>query len=283
MNIPEGYKLVPLELLTRYVESVEGHGYGFEGDDEMRAILDAPVPPQADAQPVACEHEWTDDGEFLLVCTKCGAQENHEPYGWVQTRGDAINRFTQEWDIVEAWEEQGFEYKAMYDHADAGEVERLKALSVTNIMLDVVPGEEGMGEEVYAKSVEEVEEALGAMGLKIEDLMTEPDTLRAQLAEWGALLKQAGDVIHIMTGHDSYPRLRHQYGEKWWEPIDELRGKIRAALSASAEPEAMNFDQARMETALAGKREAMPEGLSREQFREWMLHQADYFKTEKGE
>lgn len=26
-----------------------------------------------------CAHEWTDDGEFLLVCTKCGTQENHDP------------------------------------------------------------------------------------------------------------------------------------------------------------------------------------------------------------
>ena len=64
-----------------------------------------------------CDHEWTDDGEFNLHCTKCGKQENHEPYGWVQTRGNAINRFTQEWDVVEEWEAQGFEYKAMFDAA----------------------------------------------------------------------------------------------------------------------------------------------------------------------
>lgn len=69
-------------------------------------------------EPVACAHEWTDDGEFTLTCTKCGKTENHEPYGWVQTRGNAINHFTQEWDVVESWEDQGFEYKAMFDHAD---------------------------------------------------------------------------------------------------------------------------------------------------------------------
>lgn len=28
---------------------------------------------------VACNHEWTDDGEHLLVCTACGAQEDHNP------------------------------------------------------------------------------------------------------------------------------------------------------------------------------------------------------------
>ena len=66
----------------------------------------------------ACAHEWTDDGEFTLTCTKCGKTESHEPYGWVQTRGNAINHFTQEWDVVESWEDQGFEYKAMFDHAE---------------------------------------------------------------------------------------------------------------------------------------------------------------------
>lgn len=28
-------------------------------------------------EPVACNHEWTDDGQFLLVCTTCGAQEDY--------------------------------------------------------------------------------------------------------------------------------------------------------------------------------------------------------------
>ncbi|WP_248769120.1 hypothetical protein [Pseudomonas sp. MWU12-2345] len=73
---------------------------------------------QPQGEPVACAHEWTDDGEFTLVCTKCGAQENHEPYGWVQTRGNAINAFTQEWDVVQEWDDQGFEYKAMFDRAE---------------------------------------------------------------------------------------------------------------------------------------------------------------------
>lgn len=73
---------------------------------------------QRQGEAAACAHEWTDDGEFTLTCTKCGKTENHEPYGWVQTRGNAINHFTQEWDVVESWEDQGFEYKAMFDHAE---------------------------------------------------------------------------------------------------------------------------------------------------------------------
>lgn len=36
---------------------------------------------QHQCEPAACAHQWTDDGEFLLVCTECGAQENHAP-GW---------------------------------------------------------------------------------------------------------------------------------------------------------------------------------------------------------
>ena len=74
--------------------------------------------PKHQGEPVVCAHEWTDDGEFTLTCTKCGKTENHEPYGWVQTRGNAINHFTQEWDVVESWEDHGFEYKALFDHAE---------------------------------------------------------------------------------------------------------------------------------------------------------------------
>lgn len=73
---------------------------------------------QPQGGPVDCAHEWSDDGEFTLTCTKCDKTENHEPYGWVQTRGNAINHFTQEWDVVEAWEAQGFEYKAMFDRSE---------------------------------------------------------------------------------------------------------------------------------------------------------------------
>lgn len=94
------------DLLNRMCQDQVSIGvYG----DELRALLDAPA---------HCAHEWTDDGEFTLTCTECSKKENHEPYGWVQTRGDAINHFTQEWDVVESWVERGFEYKAMFDHAE---------------------------------------------------------------------------------------------------------------------------------------------------------------------
>lgn len=36
-----------------------------------RAALSATAP---------CDHQWTDDGQFLLVCTSCGAQEDHDPH-----------------------------------------------------------------------------------------------------------------------------------------------------------------------------------------------------------
>lgn len=58
--------------------------------------------------------------------------------------------------------------QAALDANDA-EIDRLRTLSVENIMLSVVPGWDGMGEEVYAKSVKEVEETLSQMGECIEN------------------------------------------------------------------------------------------------------------------
>lgn len=61
----------------------------------------------------------------------------------------------------------------------------------------------------------------------------EAEALRAQLAakrvvpkEWRDLAGQAAEALQVFTGHDSSPNLRHRYGEKWWEPINELRDKL---------------------------------------------------------
>lgn len=46
----------------------------------------------------------------------------------------------------------------------------LKALSVTNILLGAVPGSDGMGEEVYAESVSDVQDLLSNLYEQIENL-----------------------------------------------------------------------------------------------------------------
>ncbi|WP_053284510.1 hypothetical protein [Comamonas testosteroni] len=49
------------------------------------------------------------------------------------------------------------------------EVQNLQALAVTSILLDVVPGSDGMGHEVYATSVEDVVDKLSDLGSRLED------------------------------------------------------------------------------------------------------------------
>jgi len=58
---------------------------------------------------------------------------------------------------------------------------------VRKIMLDVVPGWDGMGQEVYAKSVREVEDLLSGMGQRLEDFelgITRPQAADAQPSSW---------------------------------------------------------------------------------------------------
>lgn len=43
------------------------------------AITELRKAAQPQGEPVACAHDWLDDGEYLIVCTKCGAKENHDP------------------------------------------------------------------------------------------------------------------------------------------------------------------------------------------------------------
>ena len=60
-------------------------------------------------------------------------------------------------------------------------IAELEALSVTKVMLDIVPGD-GDGYEVYAKSVSDVETKLGELGEENEELQFEREQLRAELA-----------------------------------------------------------------------------------------------------
>ena len=46
------------------------------------------------------------------------------------------------------------------------------------------------------------------------------------------LLQNVDDVLYIMTGHDSYPRLVHKYGAHWWNPINEMRNGLCTLLAA---------------------------------------------------
>lgn len=130
-------------------------------------------------------------------------------------------------------------------HADPGEVERLRELSVTNIMLDVVPGD-GSGHEVYAKSVQDVVDKLGQMGDRIEQqesvqaelneamklVLDERDDLRAELAKRDALLAKARWVMNEAT--DDEGAISAAQFES------ECAALVAAidALSASAEPSA---------------------------------------------
>jgi hypothetical protein len=90
-------------------------------------------------------------------------------------------------------------------------VAALQALSVTNIMLDVVPGPDGMGEEVYAKSVADVVDALGKMDARIEELQARavvmPERKNRKPTTHGALSRQEGwnaclDEVARLNGKD---------------------------------------------------------------------------------
>jgi hypothetical protein len=79
-------------------------------------------------------------------------------------------------------------------------------LSVTNIMLTVVPGEDGMGVEVYAKTVSDVENAFTALCTKMEDIeakLTEAERLNkmAQAAMKLALSNTEDYIVRNALSH----------------------------------------------------------------------------------
>ena len=65
----------------------------------------------------------------------------------------------------------------------AAEIARLQKLSVTNILLEISPGFDGMGDEIYAKSVEDVYKAMAKLETKIDDQRGEIAKLQKELEE----------------------------------------------------------------------------------------------------
>lgn len=130
-------------------------------DQRIDDLSAAPVPPQAEAKPVACTHEWTDDGEFLLVCTACGAQEDYSEALQLafELGGTDDGAYHLEADEL-------CEVLRLYTPADAVEIGRLR---------------EGISKHWQA----------------LIDMREERDTLRAQLAEANHLLTKIRDIeIH---------------------------------------------------------------------------------------
>lgn len=85
-----------------------------------------------------------------------------------------------------------------------------KGFDVRTIMLDVVPGD-GDGHEVYAKSVAQVEEKLGELGLQNEDLQGELVTLRVQLAEAKTMERFVGYLLDNCEGQIIYEESLQQW------------------------------------------------------------------------
>ncbi len=46
------------------------------------------------------------------------------------------------------------------------------------------------------------------------------------------LAQKLDDLLYIMTGHDSHPKLIRKYGEEWWTPLDTMRAEICTLLAA---------------------------------------------------
>lgn len=108
--------------------------------------------------------------------------------------------------MVERSRVGGAEYVSLadYDAALAREA-ALQALSVTSIMLDIVPGLDGMGEEVYARSVADVGVLLTKQCDDIEALQDELAAIKASFSGYDSAehAAQVADTLgHKLTVSD---------------------------------------------------------------------------------
>lgn len=173
-------------------------------------------------QMVSVPREWVENYAGLLeercayeaskrvqaVLAQPPAQQKGEPVAVLYADGSVLTKA----ECGDAFETCCKVETPLYTHADAGKVERLRA-----------------SEKSLAKDLAE------SLKQQCADMRT-IGALRAQMTARDVLLREADEFMYIMTGHDSHARLAHRYGEKWWDAIDNLRGRVNSAISASAEP-----------------------------------------------
>jgi len=167
MNIPEGWKLVPVEP-TEEMKGAGGEAYSFNVENIYAAMLAAaPVPPQADAQPVALPvMKLEADAQPVFMVRSHGSE------CWEEMTGESLEMCQSS--------PEDYEVRKLYAHADAGELERLR-------------------EEVQKLNIShEGSNALAA------SLQKHNETLHAQLAGRDALLKRIVKRGKIDYGDLSY-------------------------------------------------------------------------------
>lgn len=203
---------------------------------------------QHQGEPVACAHEWTDDGEFMLVCTACGAQENHDPK-WrdmanaprdgtlVRLLVEFTEHATEDSDAMpcptigansfdqtgeDVWQFAGWSWEQdCFTHGEGEPVGWLPLLDTPHA--DPAEAERLRADLKHLMNTSVKEEVF-------DIVCKERDNLRGQLAEAHALLQRAATDIREAANayhadHDEHARLHVLASEM-------------QALSASAEPSA---------------------------------------------
>ncbi|CAJ5043914.1 Uncharacterised protein [Burkholderia pseudomallei] len=178
--------------------------------------------------------------------------ENNRADALTETLKEEMDRLHREFSAMSPLKQRMW----LMQHAAASPVEQLAAApipedcDVRNILLDVVPGEDGEGQEVYARNVADVERLLSEMGEKLDAAKQpapSPADERAAFdltnEEWLDVFERVSASIPNVFG--GYMKVRAAFAREAIRLADEARmaaspvGKI-AALIAERDAAIMN-------------------------------------------
>lgn len=154
------WKLVPVELLNRAVMAIINTSQMHPALEDLQAMIDAPAPPQGDAQPVA----------WLNVATGCVTTSSVQ---------------------VMDWDDEKEEVKSLYTHADAGEVERLNTVVeqqknlITSLRAELVESHSLTDDSLRAQlaDTEQSRRSWFDLSQDLEKRLAERDALAVRLTE----------------------------------------------------------------------------------------------------
>lgn len=227
------WKLVPVELTEAMREAYEANSIAPIGPISKygyRAMLDA-APVTEIQEPAA----WIKPD----VLATLRGDECCYAFGEQSPKGNLVPLFTRsDAGELERLRAELGECKGEYDRA-VNKVDALQELSVTNILLDVVPGHDGMGREVFAKSVAEVCEKLGDFAMQSEDIqqsLTDTERRLHEVADYCATVEQRNaDLEKLIAEAHAWVDHNNFGGTDAYDLRDRLAAAIKTAGAANKE------------------------------------------------
>lgn len=264
MNIPEGFKLVPLELNETQIRQIQVNSeigtyvcsnwtgaYSLLQELWGVALKAAPLPPQTGAQQTRTWHFGTYSGETLAICNETGERTNEEeePQTYV-----LLSEHQQECNALRAELAKSAEIiakvRARRQKVKAyAEGQRLELLALRQRVQAALGGVGPIYN--YAEEVEQLRERLCQRTAQVVALVEECETLRPGADRYRWLREQGGATFSFTAGTTNGRCTHEIYDVLVDDAISRAAQELHAGSTEPVQPAAKDNDPIQINGAIS--------------------------------